>query len=546
MPLQCVSPKLQGSVKAEDLLFAQQHPPVNGESPLPSRTSRSNDGALDAEALIVHSISVALVATDRDARSAARPPPPIDECVECGDDALDGFGDGDEEDEDDDNWCNAVSGDASSPSHMLQELTEASSAQQTTLVSGSSSASAEPPGAKKGAGSETDRMRRHWDDANKAHSDFRCNCALSSAQGLDSCLHRGFDITTFRTLHRTTYGDTPPQAVPHLQEVSTSVHRQIWKLRRALPEMNNHLHTMHVPEWRLNNGREDITVCKAAFIRAVGGSANLHRTRLAAVLRGYSPEAMTSSQLSTINSQVLKHDRAAASERKQFTISWWTRHLRLQDYMPNENMIQYPYWEEVWESWYKPDCKRSSLMHLSRKQWKLCSRPALQRLARDLPQCSDPSKLRLGRSPRHSHFPECNTCHRLRTVGIKLARDMGSSQEARDKNHQERLAHNEEWSADRNVALEMKYESYREDCPYVYEGDDKQGSHWSTFPVDAAGRDSKDTSKAKLPFSVQANVFCGPNGKIRVSLAILIYLEPRGHSHPETDRSFGVIRDRLV
>lgn len=165
----------------------------------------------------------------------------------------------------------------------------------------------------------------------------------------------------------------------------------------------------------------------------------------------------------------------------------------------------------------------------------LCSRFALLRIAPDLPKCADPSKLRMGRSAKHSHFPECNTCHRLRAVGIRLARDLGSSQEERDENYRERLEHNEEWSADRNIALEMRYESYRQDCPYVYEGDDKQGSHWSTFPVDETGRDSKDTTKAKLPFSVQANVFCGPNGKIRVSLAILIRFEPRGHSHSESN-----------
>lgn len=343
--LTCVSPTMQGSVKAEDLLYAQQRPPVNGESPIPSRSTRLHAGALDAEALIVHSIGVALAVSDRDARLAAHPSGRVtslpDECVKCGDDAFEGFGDGDEEDEDDDVWLNnAASDDAPSSSHMLQELTGASSAEPTSLVSGSSSASAEPPGAKKGAGSEADRMRRHWEGVNNAHGDFQCKCALARAQGLDSCLHRGFDITTFRTFHRTTYGDTPPQAVPILQEVSTSVHRQIWNLRQALPAMNHLFHTMHVPQWRLNNGREDITVCKAAFIRAVGGSAYLHRTRLCSVLRGYSPEAMTSSQLSSIDSQVLKHDRAAASERQQFTITWWVSHLRLQDFMPNENMIQ--------------------------------------------------------------------------------------------------------------------------------------------------------------------------------------------------------------
>jgi len=85
--------------------------------------------------------------------------------------------------------------------------------------------------------------------------------------------------------------------------------------------------------------------------------------------------------------------------------------------------------------------------------------------------------------------------------------------------YQNILDHNNDWQADRNVALALRRSMYNpaSSCG-IYENDDKCGSFWCKMPVADGGRDSKRAASAKYDFAIQANVVCGDQGTARFSV----------------------------
>ena len=128
------------------------------------------------------------------------------------------------------------------------------------------------------------------------------------------------------------------------------------------------------------------------------------------------------------------------------------------------------------------------------------------------PPLEDSTKLKVKRSARHSNFPECNDCKRLRAAYLDVMTTAGSSQTRRDSALFALKAHMLTWQADRKVAIQFKDHASgmgRETC---YECDDKCGSQWLMLPVASDGRDTKDLAKYKFDFALQSNTVVGNGG----------------------------------
>ena len=138
--------------------------------------------------------------------------------------------------------------------------------------------------------------------------------------------------------------------------------------------------------------------------------------------------------------------------------------------------------------------------------------PGARALASSFTDCVNPESIRVKRSARHSNFPECSECQRLRAAYLKIMTTPGASQEVRDRAWALLREHMVKWQSDRSTALSLKDHSSglcREDC---YECDDKCGSQWVEAPVAEIGRDNKSVSSYKFRFGIQCNVVVGGGG----------------------------------
>ena len=133
---------------------------------------------------------------------------------------------------------------------------------------------------------------------------FSCGCALARAKGHMSCLD-AFTKGQLRTIHQETYG--PAGARHNTHAILTHIHEIYYALATPLadgPDALGRTHKMG-PLKLLGNA-----VCGAAFRRAVGGTRNGHRERLAMVLRGFGPSCTSALRLATLQ---LKAEEPASS-----------------------------------------------------------------------------------------------------------------------------------------------------------------------------------------------------------------------------------------
>ena len=339
-----------------------------------------------------------------------------------------------------------------------------------------------------------------------AFAGFTCSCDLKGVY--ESCLETGFDRPTFRSMHRHTYGRY--DALHTTRQCKAAVHSAVWELRKPLPApQHEDGHLFKVPEWRLG-GPGGKVVCKKAFIAAIGGTANAHREALTLTIAGKEPSDAKAYKAASL---AVKQLHKVESVRGQWAQSWWKQHLMWQDWLPNEMSIQYrgPTWEQVYKDFYLPNATRVKLI-LKPKQWMRNRNNAVAQLQAEwFPHVTD-QKLTVVRSARHSKFPECTDCQKLRTEYKKLACNPRAPTTQISAAYQKMAAHANQWQQDRETAIDLRRRYSNITSTWRYSVDDKCGSFWQAMPVSITGRDTKENAKNKYRFAVHANVVCGEGG----------------------------------
>ena len=368
-----------------------------------------------------------------------------------------------------------------------------------TLVSESSGA-----GAVKG-GALADQRRLHDALGATAFCTFKCACPMRGVN--ESCLEEGFDRSFFRSLHHHTYGRSP--MFHTLVEVKAAVHKAVWELRQPLPPPHQEGRRFSVPVWRLG-GPAGTVVCKKAFITATGGKPFAHREALAMTIAGMDP---TDAKAGKCASKAIKAVQNVPTPRAEWARSWWKQHLMWHDWLPNEMSIQYrgPTWNCVYQGFYLPIATAAKMV-LKPKQWMRQRKPAVATLhSQFFPTVTD-RKLTVVRSARHSKFPECTDCQKLRCEYKKLAANPKASEILVDAAWQRLTNHASQWQKDRETAIDLRHRYSVMTSRWRYSVDDKCGSFWQAMPVSFTGRDTKENAKDKYRFSVHANVVCGERG----------------------------------
>ena len=369
-----------------------------------------------------------------------------------------------------------------------------------------------------------------------------CGCPRASQQGFSSCLDT-FSKAELSEFYAEAHG---PMASPWAKaKVLMELHKKIWAMKQALPNIDALGRKYKVPMWML----KDKAVCQVAWLSAYNYTPNGVRTHLALVLRGVGPAAEEARRLAATGLLSLKRMRAG---KKDWATQWWRMHLELHDFLPNECTIQIrgAPWQVVYDQQFTP---MASLVGMAccKSLWMQARPAALRQLCKKYYPERSPDELRLKRSANHSRFPECTTCSNLRkrcaccrhepctrpqldhvpplndrTLSrargagryLALATAPGAKRDLVDGAYNDLLRHNTEWGDDRKEALRLKFESSTVQAPTIYEGDDKCGSYWQKLPVDPTGRDSKQGAKAVFPFSIQANVIFGERGASRFAV----------------------------
>lgn len=294
-----------------------------------------------------------------------------------------------------------------------------------------------------------------------------------------------------------------------LVEVKAAVHKAVWELRQPLPPPHQDGRRFSVPVWRLG-GSAGTVVCKKAFITAIGGTPFAHREALTMTIAGIDP---TDAKAGKSASKAIKAVHHAPTPRAEWTRSWWKQHLMWQDWLPNEMSIQYrgPTWYCVYQSFYLPIATAAKMV-LKPKQWMRQRKHAVATLhSQFFPSVTD-KKLTVVRSARHSKFPECTDCQKLRCEYKKLAANPKASEIQVAAAWQRMTNHANQWQRDRETAIDLRHRYSINTSRWRYSVDDKCGSFWQAMPVSFSGRDTKENAKDKYRFSVHANVVCGERG----------------------------------
>jgi ribosomal protein S18 acetylase RimI-like enzyme len=350
----------------------------------------------------------------------------------------------------------------------------------------------------------------HAAAAENSFGHFKCGCALATARGHTSCLDC-FNKGQLRTIHQDTYG--PPGARHTTHEILTHIHELYYAL--AVTQADDRPDALGRTHKIGHLKLLGTTVCAAAFRRAVGGTRSGHRDRRSLALRGLGPSCTSAKRLANVQLKAQQVMESRHRARSAFAQSWWADELALHDWLPNENAIRFkgPFWGTVHEKCYKPVAiAQSGHAPLSYKVWKALMLPGARQLASRLETSVDPEHIRVKRSARHSNFPECTECQRLRAAYLKVMSSPTASVDARDTALADLKSHLIAWQGDRQVALRLKDHSYGQGREWCYECDDKCGSHWVELPVAEDGRDNKSMAKLKYKFGLQCNIIAGGGG----------------------------------
>ena len=248
-------------------------------------------------------------------------------------------------------------------------------------------------------------------------------CATAASLHVPCCLEQFCPIDA-RSLHATTYGHVAAESFGPTQ-VRQRLHAAMWLLPREPLDENGQPDKLgrvcRIVEWTLPTAKgHRLVVCRAAWQRAMGGSANAHADVYALVLRGRGPADVECSaaakQAVKLQTCVEQDRRGRNQDRTEYAAQWWVELLHLCDWMPNDNklVLRGPGYRFYHQHVYGPVAKAAGLF-FEYKSFMKGIKPALITIARELPEC-DASKLRFGRAERHSKFPECSDCQEFRAA----------------------------------------------------------------------------------------------------------------------------------
>jgi hypothetical protein len=137
----------------------------------------------------------------------------------------------------------------------------------------------------------------------------------------------------------------------------------------------------------------------------------------------------------------------------------------------NKIVIRGPAYKGLHETLYGNVAKACGMM-LSYRTWMSCQAEGLWQLANSLPGCNVET-LKCGRCARHSKFPECSTCSRLRKAWLLATQNVRTAPEAVRVAWRELQQHVHEWSEDRRIALQYRMSCYTMGSTAMYQCDDK-------------------------------------------------------------------------
>jgi N-acetylglutamate synthase-like GNAT family acetyltransferase len=385
--------------------------------------------------------------------------------------------------------------------------------------------------------SEAQRKEEHNELVDKCFPGFHCQCARAKTSGNESCLE-AISKQDLRAIHRETYGDG--KAVQPAQ-VLHNIHSLYWALSVPLPTPKGAPSLKSAHEGRTRKLPSPLKllgkypVCSRAFQMAVGGSRFAHRSKIHLVTRGFGPQSLKSAQLAKVELRALEERKGVKTRRAAWARTWWADELALHDWLPNETAIQFKGvpWDLLHREHYTAAAvANSGDRPLKYKAWKAQMLPGARLLAEAQdPPPEDYTKIRVRRSARHSNFPECNDCKRLRQAYMDVMTTAGSSQARRDTALNALKAHMNDWQKDRALALKLKDHASGFGRDTCYECDDKCGSHWLMMPVAPQGRDTKDLAKHKFDFAIQCNTVVGKGGVNRFMVV---------PAHVRTGSNFGL------
>ena len=232
------------------------------------------------------------------------------------------------------------------------------------------------------------------------------------------------------------------------------------------------------------------------------------------VCRGYSPEDMKSKKDAKKMLKLLKQSYdikgVGTTEKRAFAACWWKEWLMVMDFMPkcappahqsptpthacgllhthctrcslsvcvagclrseNKIVIRGPAYAQLHTTLYGNVAKHVGLF-LSYKAWMDCRAEGLRQVAESLRGC-DADTLKCGRCARHSKFPECSTCSRLRKAWLLATENVRTAPQAVREAWLELQQHVYDWSEDRRIALQYRMSCYQPGASAMYECDDK-------------------------------------------------------------------------
>lgn len=318
-----------------------------------------------------------------------------------------------------------------------------------------------PPGAPGGVLAPPRTRRPSWAALQQKHRKqieegevYRFECRCEHRSGQKSCLAQ-LNQADFFAVHNETYcigistGSQAPGAVVSKAVVAQNAHRLLWALKEPAPQGTGDTATprkYRIKQWSLLEGKH--RVCKAGWQRATGLTGRTMRSVISLVIAGVQPTAAAVAGAGE-RTVALMEKAAAFSRRREgaragHAVTWWKQLLECMDFMPNEErvVIRGPSYNIYHAHIYTPAAKEAGLQPLSRKAWRLQAAPALRELSLQLPGqvwCSRTGDLRaasgtlvmqrnarvasdespgerkggflkMGRSAKHSKFPECTVC----------------------------------------------------------------------------------------------------------------------------------------
>ena len=246
-----------------------------------------------------------------------------------------------------------------------------------------------------------------------------------------------------------------------------------------------------------------------------------HRDMYSFVLRGVSPTDAKCERAAELLCRAQARNEGETTDKQAYATKWLAeKYLTTMEFMPNERRIvlRGVGLPTIHADWYVPDAQKCGLK-LSYKPFSKCMPAAAVLCARSHDQSiEDAASVKVSRSARHSHFPNCTVCAANQDEYIKASSNPLADAALVAEKREKMMAHQAEFMRDRHEARSLRYGTYLPDSTERYECDDKCGSFWCKCPVSAGGRDSKATATRNYEFAVQANVVCGPEGVMRMSI----------------------------